>query len=65
MPRGYTQHADHELADALRLKRYVVSTPQPKEVWLNGDIVEHIVAMAEAIAPLLRFGRDALSNQAS
>ncbi len=63
MPRGYKQHEDHPLAPYLRLKGYTVSSTEPKEVWLNGDIVERLVALAEAIGPLNAWVRDALSYE--
>lgn len=61
MPRGFKQHEDHPLAATLKLKGYTVRVEQPKEAWLNGDIVEHIVALAEAIGPMNAWIRDALS----
>lgn len=63
MPRGYAQHADHPQADALKLKSFLVSEEQHKSVWISGDIVERMVAVSEAVGPLLRFGRGALAGQ--
>jgi uncharacterized protein (DUF2461 family) len=63
MPRGYAQHEDHPQADALKLKSFVVSQDQPRETWTSGDIVERMVAMAEAAGPLITFGREALRTK--
>jgi len=62
MARGYSDHVDHPLVDALRLKTYTVLANQRQQVWINGDIVENLVALAEDIGPLLAFIRDGLSR---
>ena len=64
MPRGFQRHADAPYAEFLRLKNYVTSAPQPKAVWLNGDIVERIVHLAEAIGPLNAWVREAMVERA-
>ncbi len=63
MPRGYADHDDHPLAGFLKLKSYTVHAPQPKPIWISGDIVQRMVDMALAVAPLLAFGRDALARR--
>lgn len=63
MPRGFKQHEDHTLAEFLKLKAFTVLTQQPKEVWISGDIVERLVALAEAIGPLNAWVRDALTYE--
>jgi len=64
MPRGFKQHESHPLASYLKLKGYTVRQDQPKEVWLNGDIVERLVALAEIIGPMNAWLRNALSYDA-
>ncbi|WP_299872353.1 DUF2461 domain-containing protein [uncultured Sulfitobacter sp.] len=64
MPRGFQQHGDAACAPFLRLKRYVTSVEQPKAVWLNGDIVEKMVHLAEAIGPLNAWVREAMIERA-
>lgn len=63
MPRGFKQHEDHPLAAYLKLKSYTVRQAQPPEVWINGDIVERLVALAEAVGPLNAWVRDALTYE--
>lgn len=63
MPRGFKQNDDHPLADFLKLKGYTVSNAQPKDVWLSGDIVERLVALAETIGPLNAWVQDALTYE--
>lgn len=64
MPRGFQQHADATFADFLRLKNYVTRVEQPKDAWLNGDIVEKMVHLAEAIGPLNAWVREAMIERA-
>jgi uncharacterized protein (TIGR02453 family) len=64
MPRGFKQYEDHDLAEALKLKGYTVRREVPREEWLNGDIVERIVALAEIIGPMNAWVRDALTFEA-
>jgi uncharacterized protein (TIGR02453 family) len=63
MPRGYKQHEEHELAEALKLKGYTVRADAPPEEWLSGDIVERIVSLAETIGPMNTWIRDALTYE--
>lgn len=64
MPRGFQQHGETAFAPFLRLKRYVTSADQPKAMWLNGDIVEKMVHLAEAIGPLNAWVREAMVERA-
>jgi len=59
MPRGYEDHSEHDYADYLKLKSFIVSTPLPKSAWLSGDIVDRVVSYARDCASLLVFGRSA------
>lgn len=63
MPRGLKEHEAHPLSEYLKLKGYTVRADQPKEVWLNGDIVERLVALAELIGPLNAWVRNALTYE--
>ena len=63
MPRGFKQHEDHPLADFLKLKGYTVRSDEAPEVWLSGDIVERLVALAEIIGPMNAWVRDALTYE--
>lgn len=63
MPRGFKEHENHPLSDYLKLKGYTVRADQPKEVWLNGDIVERLVALAELLGPLNAWVRNALTYE--
>jgi len=59
LPRGYEPHADHNYADYLKLKSFVTMVPLGRGAWLDGDIVDCIVAYAKSCASLLAFGRTA------
>lgn len=65
MPRGFKQHQDHPLADYLRLKSYTVRSHEPQDTWINGDIVERIVTLAEIVGPLNSWIRNALTFEPS
>ena len=64
MPRGFQQHKDAGFAEFLRLKRFVTHVEQPKTAWLNGDVVEKLVHLAEAIGPLNAWVREAMVERA-
>jgi len=53
MPRGYAEHADHPLADHLRLRQLVVNRALPVSSWLDDTVAERITAFALGVAPLL------------
>ena len=55
MPRGFTDHGDHPLARYLKLKSLIVSEDVPKSAWLDGGVVDRMVAVGVACAPLLAF----------
>ncbi|MGB5865034.1 MAG: DUF2461 domain-containing protein [Sulfitobacter sp.] len=65
IPRGFKPHQDHPLADYLRLKSYTVRRYEPQDAWINGDIVERIVALAEIVGPLNSWIRNALTFEPS
>ncbi len=55
MPRGYAEHADHPLAEHLRLKQLVVNRELPRSCWLDDTVAERIAEFAVSVAPLLAF----------
>ena len=55
MPRGFKEHADHELADYIKLKSLAVRVDITKAEWIKGDIIERAVSLAQACGPLLAF----------
>lgn len=62
LPRGFKEHDTHPLSDYLKLKSYTVQSAEPPEVWLSGDIVERLVALAQIIGPMNAWIRDALNS---
>ncbi|MEM8553029.1 MAG: DUF2461 domain-containing protein [Pseudomonadota bacterium] len=59
MPRGFSQHADHRHADALKLKSLMIVETLPKSAWLSGDVVDRIEKLARDGMPLLTFAQPA------
>ena len=59
MPRGYGQYEEHEHADYLKLKSFIVQVQLGKGAWIEGDVIDCIVEYAKNCAPLLEFGRAA------
>ena len=57
MPRGYSEHAEHRLAWALRLKELITSRRLPRTAWKSGDIADRVEEFARGVTPLLRFVR--------
>ncbi len=56
LPRGFEQHADGPLAEAIRLKSFVVSRAVPDEVTMTPGFTEHVLAFAAGVQPLARYG---------
>jgi uncharacterized protein (TIGR02453 family) len=61
MPRDYQDAADWPVADALRLKRFVVRRPLTPETVASPDVTQAAVSFAADVEPLLRFGWQALT----
>jgi len=55
MPRGYSEHVDHDLAWALRMKNFAVHKAMTREIWVSDDIVDHIVGFIRQVTPILEF----------
>jgi len=56
MPRGYSQHSDHDLVWALRMKHLMVQREMKRNDWKDDDVVERIAEFARAVTPVLDFG---------
>jgi len=56
MPRGYSEHSEHDLAWALRMKNFMVSKPMKRNEWKGDGIVQTVVEFAKATTPVLEFG---------
>jgi uncharacterized protein (TIGR02453 family) len=63
MPRGYNQHADHELAWALRMKNFAVHRPMKRNEWKGDGIVQMVVDFVKATTPVLEFGLVSVEKQ--
>jgi uncharacterized protein (TIGR02453 family) len=61
MPRDYQDAADWPVADALRLKRFVVRRPVTSRTVAGLALVQAAVTFAAEAEPLLRFGWQALT----
>jgi uncharacterized protein (TIGR02453 family) len=55
MPRGYSGHADHEHAEHLRRRSFMVSQNLTQKDWLTGDVVDKVAALVADCADLLAF----------
>ena len=53
MPRSYSQHAEHELAWALRMKNFAVTRPMKRNEWKSDDLVDLIVKFVRDVTPVL------------
>lgn len=59
MPRGFTDHAAHRHADAIRLKSLIVRQNLTRQMWISGDVIDRAQAFATEVAPLLGFQKPA------
>ncbi|MBO6922463.1 MAG: DUF2461 domain-containing protein [Roseicyclus sp.] len=59
MPKGFTEHADHRHADVIKLKSLMVREDLPTDLWLSGDVIDRVEALARDCMPLLRFSEPA------
>lgn len=55
LPRGFTSHKDHPLAEHLKRKSFIVSQDVPKADWISGAVVDHLLVLAAASRPLRDF----------
>ena len=62
LPKGFDADAVAEVADAVRLKSFVVSRKLPQSSLRGPSLVDDIVAFAQAGLPLLSFGWSALAK---
>lgn len=62
LPKGFEDHAGSPLAEALKLRNYIVSRPIGADRLQDPDLVHDIVDFASAGLPLLQFGWSALDR---
>ena len=55
MPRGYSEHAEHEHATHLRRRSFMVSQNLTQTDWQTGDVVDRVAALVADCAPLVAF----------
>jgi len=56
MPRGFSEHSEHELAWALKMKHFIIHRPMKRNDWKGDGIVQTVVDFAKATTPVLEFG---------
>lgn len=56
MPRGYSEHSEHELAWAIRMKHFIIHRPMKRNEWKGDGIVQMVVDFAKMTTPVLDFG---------
>jgi uncharacterized protein (TIGR02453 family) len=62
LPKGFEAHAGTPIADALRLKSFVVRRAIKTSRLYTASLVDDVVAFARAGAPLIAFGRRAIDE---
>ncbi|MDB5482041.1 MAG: hypothetical protein JWO83_3094 [Caulobacteraceae bacterium] len=62
LPKGFEAHAGSPVADALRLRNFIVSRPIAADRLQDPTLIDDIVSFASAGLPLLRFGWSALDR---
>jgi uncharacterized protein (DUF2461 family) len=62
MPRGFEDLKDSPVAQALRLRSFLVRRDVPLEITTKPALVGAIVDFAKQALPLLRFGWDAVDE---
>jgi uncharacterized protein (TIGR02453 family) len=60
MPRGYSEHKNHDFVTYLKLKRFIVRQDLKQEDWYKQDMVKKLSDFSKRAAPLLQFGRKLL-----
>ena len=64
MPRGYSQHVDHDLAWALRMKNFAVQKPMTRDIWVSDDIVDYILDFIRRATSVLDFASIGVDKKA-
>ena len=62
MPKGYTEHEEHEHAPYIKLKNFLVMQPIDRNTWTSGSVVEEATHLALASADFLGFCATALQK---
>lgn len=57
MPRGYSDHADTEIAPFLKMQTLMVQRDLPETIWTSDRLVGDVAELVVDCAPLLAFGR--------
>lgn len=60
MPRGYESYADHEHAQHLKLKSYIVRRRLSKSWWTKGQTTDRCTGFMQQVSTLMRFLDDAV-----
>ncbi|HYO05175.1 MAG TPA: DUF2461 domain-containing protein [Mycobacterium sp.] len=55
MPRGYSEYADHEHAEHLRRRSFIVSQNLNQKDWVTGGVVDKVAALVHDCAELVAF----------
>lgn len=55
MPRGYSEHDEHEFADELKLKSMMVRLDLPKKAFTSGDVINIVSDTALKCQSFIRF----------
>jgi uncharacterized protein (TIGR02453 family) len=55
MPKGFADQADHPHAAEIRLKSLILREDMGRDVWLSGEVIDRIEALARDAMPLLAF----------
>ena len=62
LPKGYDEAKAGSVADVLRLKSFIVRRELSLSLLRRAELVDEVVAFAEAGRPLLEFGWSALAK---
>lgn len=57
MPRGYSEHVNHELAPYIKLKNLIVRENIEQSDWYEDDIVRRVTQFAKHTTPMIEFFR--------
>lgn len=56
MPRSYSEHSEHKLAWALKMKHFIIHRPMKRNDWKGDGIVQTVVDFVKVTTPVLEFG---------
>jgi len=58
MPRGYSEYKDHELADYLKLKNFIVRKSIKKTDWYDSEFVKRVSEFTRCTTAMIQFFRN-------